>query len=203
MRIDGTHRGLTLLETLVAAAIILTLIGVLATAGKGLRRRSEIDLTRSTMGVLETALEVYFDEYNDFVPMASDQSAFETLIGGTVTFSPGTFTGGVHPAADWRNAAMYYYLEREPKSRSILSALAADRVTGRDDAGAVLVIEIRHSTETTDNLHWIRVLDAWGTPLDYRYDPTGTVFPEAVSFPMLRSAGPDRVFNNNDDVTNQ
>ncbi len=200
MRIDKTHRGLTLLETLVAAAIILTLIGVLATASKKLRLRSEIDLTRSTMGVLETALEVYFNEHDDFVPMASDQNAFRDAVfgigaGQTVTISSGTFPAG---DPDWDNAALYYFLNRDPQSRSIVSALSPRMLSGRDAAGTPLAIEVPTGAPA---VHWVRVLDAWGTPLDYLYNVPGATGP--YTLPILRSAGPDRRLNTEDDITNE
>ena len=40
------------------------------------------------------------------------------------------------------------------------------------------------------------VYDPWGTVLNYRYN-------SGDSFPMLTSAGPNRIFNDGDDVTNR
>ena len=207
MRDGKVQRGLTLLETLVAVGIILMLVGVLATVGKKIRLHSETQLTKSTMAVLGTALEMYHSEHNAFVPMVSSQTEFKTALGGgTVFFSQGSFPSTADTEDDWRNAVLYYFLDRDPHCRKILSALTEQVITSRDDAGRVVQIEI--PTEATV-LPWIRVIDAWGTPLDYRYDrrspndPTDPAeFPGTADFPQIRSAGPDKTLDTADDLTN-
>lgn len=186
-----------------AAAIILTLVGVLAATGKKIRQRSEVELTQSTLAVLDAALEVYYAQHDAFVPMASSEVDFEAAIGGPVTIQPpAVFPPGVIPEdrCNWRNAAMYYFLNREPKSRAILQSLSSRMLTHQDAAGVDLLIQIPTGA---DPIPWIRVVDAWETPLDYRYDPSGATFPEAANFPVLYSGGPDQdVFKAADNISN-
>ena len=191
--------GLTLLETRVAVSIILMLIGVLATAGKKLRLRSEIMLTRSTMDVLDAALEVYHDVYGDFVPMAATQAQCELALLGTVPPNTVAISSGAFPNTDWDNAVLYYLLRYEPKSRQVVGSLVPAVLNWRDVDGVKLQIEI--PTGATE-VPGFRVVDAWDTPLDYQYAPTGSSFPGTADFPRIRSAGPDKVFDTEDDLTN-
>ena len=56
----------TLIEVLVTLAIIMILVGALAGTGQYLRTRSGIQLTKSTIQVIDTALEQYQEQYRAF-----------------------------------------------------------------------------------------------------------------------------------------
>ena len=176
------------MEMLVTVAVILVLIGVLAMTGKKIRQRSEVELTRSILEVLDSAMEVYYDRYHEFVPMVSGEAGFDALIPGGTTITQGTF-----PAGDWDNAALYYFLSADPQSRAVLNSLVSRMITNQDASGLDLMIQIPTGSQAVS---WIRVLDAWKTPLDYEYNAASD------TFPTLRSAGPDKVMHTEDDVTN-
>lgn len=59
-------RGMTLLEVLIVLATILILAGAVIVAGKRIRQRADAHLTRSLLEVLNTALQVYYDENGSF-----------------------------------------------------------------------------------------------------------------------------------------
>jgi type II secretory pathway pseudopilin PulG len=58
--------GMTLLEVLIVLSTILILAGAIAVVGKTIRQRADEDLTRSLLEVLNTALQVYYDEHGTF-----------------------------------------------------------------------------------------------------------------------------------------
>ena len=77
---------------------------------------------------------------------------------------------------------LYGELYSIPGSRKILEKVSDSLIKHDVDTGAVPPVP--------------EIYDPWGTPLDYRYAP-GDNFPELVS------AGPDKIFGNDDDITNR
>ena len=77
---------------------------------------------------------------------------------------------------------LYGELYSIPGSRKILEKVSDSLIKHDYDTGIVPPIP--------------EIYDPWGTPLDYRYAP-GDNFPELVS------AGPDKIFGNDDDITNR
>jgi prepilin-type N-terminal cleavage/methylation domain-containing protein len=75
---------------------------------------------------------------------------------------------------------MYAELRAIPASREILKGISEVFVKGGADVNDPL-----------------NVYDAWGGPLDYRYDPN------VGNFPALISAGPDREFDTDDDISSK
>jgi prepilin-type N-terminal cleavage/methylation domain-containing protein len=94
------------------------------------------------------------------------------------------FTDGFpeQPEADFANAAthseyLYQQLYSIPDSRKILEKISDSL--------------IKNEYETTQTLQ--EIYDPWGTVLEYRYFPEDT-------FPVLISAGPDKIFDTADDI---
>ena len=77
------------------------------------------------------------------------------------------------------SAALYGQLNSTPESRKILEKISPKLI--RSNPAAVDMPEI---------------CDPWAVPIDYAYAP-------GESYPRLRSAGPDRVLGNGDDITNR
>lgn len=76
-------------------------------------------------------------------------------------------------------AAVYEALESVPASRAFLKKLNALVVKGDVTQGEP-----------------VRLYDMWGTPLDYRYL-------QGESFPQFISAGPDKLFQTEDDISSR
>ena len=94
------------------------------------------------------------------------------------------FTDGFpeQPEKDFANAAahseyLYQQLSSIPDSKSILEKISDSL--------------IKNKYETTQTLQ--EIYDPWGTVLEYRYTPGDT-------FPVLISAGPDKIFGTTDDI---
>ncbi len=213
-----THRedGMTLAEVLVTLAVVLILVGVLSGLGIHLKRQSEIRLTESTLAVLATALEQYYNDYHSYVPQVNSEFGFEcAAFGENASGQPNntvTITQGVHlqntaenpslEAAAWSSEALYYFLNRSPNSKAILGTLLDQFLSNKDASGRVLLIEIPTGSTPTD---LIRFVDVWGMPIRYQYDPDDPADPSDSydAFPVLISAGPDKKFETvQDNVVN-
>jgi prepilin-type N-terminal cleavage/methylation domain-containing protein len=196
------QKAFTLIEVLMAMAIILILIAAMLAGGKYLKTQAERQLTQSAIEVVVTALEQYYEQTDpkQFPPQVNSKSDLETLLANTVTIISGT-----HPVPDadpltddtgtvfWRSETAFYFLEKVPQSKAILDGLAERMLSNKDLTGASLQIVIPAGGTTYD---WVRFVDAWGTSLNYTYQP-------GDSFPVITSAGPDKIFGNEDDLKSQ
>jgi prepilin-type N-terminal cleavage/methylation domain-containing protein len=185
------RHGFTLMEVLVTVAVILILIGALIGTGSYVKTRAQIDLTKGMLAVLSSALEQYYDNTGDFPPQLADTSGFETFLGlsaGDVTLNIPVPDGG----DGFSSAALFWFLDRNPASRGIASAVANTLITNKDASGTAITITIG----TNPPIDLPRYIDAWGTSIRYVY-LTGT------AFPTLTSAGPDKVFDTPDDITSK
>ena len=90
------QRAFTLIEMLVAMAIVLALFGAMIVATKHLKTESQRRLTASVITVVETALEQYYENTSpkQYPPQIDSQSALESALSQTITMSAG------HPAPD-------------------------------------------------------------------------------------------------------
>jgi prepilin-type N-terminal cleavage/methylation domain-containing protein len=84
-----------------------------------------------------------------------------------------------NPPYPTHSAALYGQLYDTPSSRKILDKISDSLI--QNAPGTVELMQIH---------------DPWGTVLDYKYVPDDT-------FPELISAGPDKIFNSTDDLTNR
>ena len=127
--IRHTRKGMTLIEILVAIAIIGVLLGVAVYAGKAVYEQAKERSLESTFTILESALDEYkeYDRDGEFPPDAG---------------------GGV--GDEWlRSEGLYYELNRFPVSRKMLEKLNASLI--QNNFGGVSPPEIYDP--------WDRVLD--------------------------------------------
>ena len=93
---------------------------------------------------------------------------------------------------------MYFFLNRVPASRRILSAIHEKFITADDKTGRLIELTI---TGEPYPLPLLRVVDPWGN------DPWGNVFDyrykDGDNFPVIVSAGADGEFNTRDDITSR
>lgn len=183
------------MELLVTLAVVVILISAAARLGGYVRTRAAVQLTESALAVIDTALEQYYADFGAFPPAVSNLVDFQTvLVGATVSYAAdsGNLRDGPWPnEADWPGAALYYFLDRNPNSRSIISALTSSLITNKAVNGMAVVIEI--DGQRTD---MVRFIDPWGTSLRYLYQA-------GDAFPRLVSAGPDKIFDTPDDIINK
>lgn len=171
--------GLTLVEILVAVAIIAILAAGLYSVSNYLETQSKIKLTKSTIELLCTALEQYHDFYGHF-PFQADENYGEPNIQSDVN-------GVVNPA-DYNDIyasseALYYFLNQIPASRKIVDSINHSLLTNKDYKSTEYFILIG-----TVDYPLIHIIDPWKYPLRYTYE-------QGDNFPLVISAGPDKDFN--------
>lgn len=190
---------MTLLEVVITLATILVLISALLGVGRYIKTRANIDLTESMLEVLSSALEQYYQDQapnafpfitekdftGDGVVDPYDLSHLEYDLGGAVA--------GFFLDEDASSAALFYFLNQYPSSRAIASAVSDTLITNKYVSGSDITFTFTLSGITID-LPWY--IDPWGMSIRYVYLP-------GTAFPTLTSAGPDRVFDTPDDITNK
>lgn len=215
MRTDAAQSAFTLIEMLVVMATILILAGALLGVGKYLMVRAAVDLTESQLGVIDTALQQYYDDFDDFpfeTDMDDDGDFFDDIglpdyketdleddLSGTVDpdnaiddlIDDGNPDNDPDDPAAALSTALFYFLDNAPNSRMIIEALTDSLISNKDADGRDIKIEL-DSGETID---LPRFIDAWGTSLRYEYAG-------GMTFPELTSAGPDTEFDTPDDIVN-
>ena len=99
-----------------------------------------------------------------------------------VLFPRQDFLSGVVFSEDrvLHSASLYVQLYQVPESRKALERLDNTQVNFEKEFNKYPVF-----------------YDAWGTVMDYRYAAAGD------SYPLIVSAGPDKTFGSNDDITNR
>jgi prepilin-type N-terminal cleavage/methylation domain-containing protein len=202
------QKAFTLIEVVLSMAIILILAGALLTGGKYLKTRAEQQLTQSAIEIIGTALEQYYEQTSpkQFPPQVNSQIDLEKALFGNPPSNTVTITG-THPdiadtdpvkakiaQAFWSSETAFYFLEKVPQSKAILDGLAERMHSNKDLAGTNLKLEI--PTTSGKIYDWVRLVDAWGTTLNYEYKI-------GYSFPVIKSAGPDKQFGTKDDLTSQ
>lgn len=182
------HFGLTLTEVLVSLVVLLILITVTARLGQYVKTRSAVQLADSLLSVIDTALQLYYEDYQEFPPQAAaSEAGFEAATGTAITVVDGAVS-----ADYWSSAALYFTLNRSPHSRDIIAAVSSRLISAADAAGRPIVIQLANG----ERKNLLRFVDPWGGSLWYEYLP-------GDHFPRLRSAGPDGQFGTEDDIENK
>jgi prepilin-type N-terminal cleavage/methylation domain-containing protein len=178
MKIEIKNSGLTLLELLTAMAIILIMVSMVLVATQVSWVDTNKKLTESTIALLDSALE----DYREYDPCSGSANPLlfpdPNALSTTVNFSTVE-----HPVETLHSASLHYRLNLVPDSKKIL-----DRFPSPDPNS-------QHPQIKLVNKYPV-FIDAWKTPLDYRYV-------DGMTFPVIISAGPDKKFNTTDDITNR
>ncbi len=209
--------GMTLVEMLMALTVVLILISSLMRLGQYVKERSSVQLTRSALAVIDTAIQQYYDDFNETFPFSTDRLPLSpnedgvsepylithlkddlgAAAGITVVVNATALLerdGNNNEQPFGSSAALYWFLYRAPKSRTIIDAVTPS------------LIAVKHPQESQQALKATvggvvydlpRFVDAWGLSLRYEYAP------KAHTFPKVTSAGPDRLFGTDDDIENK
>jgi type II secretory pathway pseudopilin PulG len=227
-RRDTRHecrKGLTMVEALIAVAIIAAMTAGFLVVSNRVRTQSQIQVTKSTLAMLDTALQQYYDEEKTYPPDVNYANPgslgspdIQMALGATVApfVNPPT-SGYVADYVDARSIeVLYYYLNRVSQSGQILGKLPDSSVLGKavkfdannkplptNASDPTVLIQFTDTSGKVTNVSLLRVVDAWGMPLQYirvRQSPYNV---ENTNFPLIRSAGPDRIFGTADDIVNK
>lgn len=107
------RRGFTLIEILVVMAIILVLVGLLATGLGTAREKAKSKSSKALIGRVKVALESYFSEFRDYPPDGYDQEPGWTYTGSAPNFvGVNVGTPGIQQRPMRGTAALMYFLCR-------------------------------------------------------------------------------------------
>lgn len=155
--------GLTLIEIIIAVAVIAMLATMLIGIATVIDTQSKEKATEATFALLEAAMDEYEDLTGQF-PIQGERYDVNA------------------PA---HSELLYTELDSIPASANILHKIS-DKL-----------IQDKFQTVPPPATPRYEIYDLWGTAIDYIYDPNNT-------YPLLRSAGPDRRFDTlADNITNR
>jgi prepilin-type N-terminal cleavage/methylation domain-containing protein len=193
--------GLTLVEILVAVAIIAILAAGLYSVSNYLETQSKIKLAKSTIEILCTALEQYHD-FNGKFPFEADKNydriRLEASDGDGLNGSVVDDSGVPLSTADYNDVyssseALYYFLNQFPAGKKIVDSINRSLLTNKGEKGKEYFI---HSNITGQCYPLIHIIDPWKYPLRYTYE-------QGDNFPLVISAGPDKDFNTPDNISSR
>ncbi|MBN2512818.1 MAG: type II secretion system protein [Sedimentisphaerales bacterium] len=201
----------TLIEVLVTLAIIMILVGALAGTGQYLRTRSGIQLTTSTIRIIDAALEQYHEQYKKYPfsnrimmdgqnrpqPIEYTRVHLEADTGMT-SITPNTTLVEKDGTCYASSIGLYYFLDRGADSKAMLETLSNRMITTLDaETGQHLKMVMGGKTYDLP-----RFVDAWGISLRYEYISKEVSAGNFYPYPKMMSAGPDKVFGTSDDLSN-
>lgn len=208
--------GFTLLEILIVLAAIAMLALIIINVARRIENQSKERLAENTIALVTAALAQFKDygyEYydpnyrgfvfpldcNDFAPLA----IVATL--GSATGAIADANDGVSPFGDHLPEysgceIMYYLLSNIPACRETLDKIDKSLITGRGANNNDMTITIGGVSRPL-----LRIIDPWGKTLNYDYYDeweTNVVlrYEGRKTFPVITSAGPDRIFGTIDDI---
>ena len=224
MKTDAKKTGLSLIEMLIVVAIIVVLTTMVIGLAGRITDQSKEQLTKSTIGILTSALGQFRDyEYRyidnpvytpaqrqfylglDFpldcsgFDLATLQTSLDNALGlavGSVVINP----AAAHTDPDYSGGeVLYFFLSRVPECKKTLDKIDRSLITSEGYNKQLMTVIIGAQVYPL-----LRVIDPWGTTLRYKYYDNVTLDPRSkLTFPVIISAGPDRKFGNTDDISSR
>jgi prepilin-type N-terminal cleavage/methylation domain-containing protein len=159
------------------------------------------------VGNVEKKLERDFFVSLKFPPDCNDPGiSFIGMLEKTLGLVPGgiQITGGTYNPEYSGCEVMYFFLNRVPECRETLEKIDSALITNTDVNGNPLIITINPNMMNSVSYPLYRVIDSWGTTLRYDYYDEWLNLADRMetirAFPVLVSAGPDKVFGTADDM---
>jgi len=214
--------GVTLVEILIVVAVIAILTTMVVGIATRISNQSKEQLTKNTFALLNAALGQFRDYgYSYKVPNAANpperdfyrgldfpldcnglpQPLLETALGSALGLAPGSalIAPPVHDPSYSGSEALYFFLSRVPASRQTLDKIDDSLITNEGFGKQPMNITIGVKMYPL-----LRIIDPWGTTLQYDYYNELIPDPKMKrNFPVITSAGPDRIFGTGDDITSR
>jgi prepilin-type N-terminal cleavage/methylation domain-containing protein len=215
------NNGLTILEIIVAIAVIAILASGIMTATFRFSDRADEKLAESTIGLLEMALEQFADfgyEYPnpDYAELSFPlDCSYYNVLDVNIIIAEALIIDDTNVVLVGEDKSeysgieiMYFFLSRVPECRETLDGIKTSFVTNEDPATIRRSIAIDGWSDPL-----LRVLDPWGKPLRYDYydewlwfgdrDDFNDMIDDRRGFPVITSAGIDGQFGTADDITSR
>jgi prepilin-type N-terminal cleavage/methylation domain-containing protein len=219
MKSERQKSALTMIEILIVVAILAIMASGMFVVSSKVRQQAQVKSVRGTLAMLDAALEQYYDFDKSYPPDVNYAGAGYTRdIQSAVKLQPADTIVGPYispPAAGYdvsdyddaySVAVLYYYLNRVPQSRLVLKNLADAAVSAKavkfDSQGKPIQSRMQDPnaliTVNVQSISLFRIVDSWNMPLHYIRKAN-----DDKNFPLIRSAGPDKVFGTEDDIVNK
>lgn len=206
--------GITLVETLIVVAIISILTTMIVGIATHISNQSKKRLTKNTFALLNAALEQFRDygyryrcpDYSNLdFPLDCNglsQSQLETILTrvlGVTKIAP----PNIHNPNYSGSEVLYLFLNRLPTSRKTLKKIDDSLITNLGSNNQPMNIIVNTRAQSL-----LRIIDAWGTSLRYDYYNELILNPilrnkGKRNFPVIISAGPDKIFRTGDDIASR
>ena len=209
--------GVTLVEMLIVLAVITILVSMVVGIAGRIDNQSKGRLARNTLALINAALGQFRDygyqyksqNYRDFgFPIdcnGLNKGELEIELGAALDMAGQVDISGDHNDPNFSGSeALYFFLSEVPASREALDKIDKSMITSEGADKREMKIQISDKEYPLQ-----RIIDPWGKTIHYSYyrnsdeisdepaddDPRG--------FPIITSAGPDRIFRTADDITNR
>lgn len=193
MATQRSQNGLTLVEIIIAVAIVAILAGLVFTTMTSIDTRAKEQLCEGTLETLNTALRQFRDfgyEYKTrtsayvnelefyrslkFPPDCNDytKAQVETEIKKLLhpTSSIPVVISSEYNTNESGIAVMCFFLSQVPDCRETLAGIDAKLLKSDHDDEKYLTIKVDGTIiDPVREYPWLRVVDPWGTPLRYDY----------------------------------
>jgi len=215
--------GFTLVEMLIVVAVVALLSTMVIGVASRIDSQAKERLTESTITILDGALEQFRDYGYIYkvLPIASkpeqdfyqslefpldcsdfDLIALQTTLANALG-TPVSFVALGHDPTYSGSEVLYFFLSRVPESQKTLDRIDKSLLTNKDYNKQPMSI-----TVGVINYPLMRIVDPWSTALRYDYYYEREQDPvlrqrSKKTFPVITSAGPDRIFGTADDMSNR
>lgn len=206
----------TLIEMIVVVAVIAILTTMVVGIATRISNQSKKQLTKNTFALLNAALGQFCDyEYRykhlDYFDLdfpldcnGLSQSQLETTLTKALKAkSVSIIPLNIHSPNNSGSEVLYFFLRELPTSRQTLEKIDDSLITNLGSNKQSMNIIINGRTRPL-----LRIIDAWGISL--RYDYYNELILDPIlrnkgkkNFPVITSAGPDRIFRTGDDITSR
>ena len=196
------RRGFTLIEILTVLAVIAILVTM--TIGIGLTVDTAIkkSKTETAIKLLVAGLEQYHDFWGEFPLIYKNVTndyvdenylladLVEDVNDSSSNLAASLDGDGTHDDKFASIQGLYFCLNKTPNCRNAIGKLDNSLVSNQNPQGRFLKID---NNVRIYELFYVN--DSWKMPLRYTYDSDND------SFPMIESAGPDKIFGDGTGVT--
>ncbi len=183
--------GVTLIEMLIVVAIIAILAALVITTAGRIEARAKEQLTESTIALITAAVE-QFRDYDYQYPDALYSALKFPLDCNDIDVSYIEDALGATAAGYVKNEVWCCFLSRVPECRKMLDKIAPSLKQG----ASITVGGIGRD--------FLRIVDPWGKKIRYSYYYDYNLgHRNSDTFPVITSAGPDRIYGNDDDISSR
>ena len=207
--------GFTLVEMVVVVGVIVLLTSMIIAVATRVDNQAKEQTMENTMAILNGAIEQFGDyryeykhsNYTD-LDFPLDCNGFDTDdLQTTLEYALGATEVSIssdHNPNYSGSEILYFFLSRIPENQKTLRKIVPSLIRdSSDSAGNKMIV-------TVDGKEYqlLRFIDPWGETLHYDYyDETATTIEDMLlsrrTFPIITSAGPDRIFGTPDDITSR